>query len=101
MLNGRYLRSLKRLRNKRHSTLTAKLTRCRKGSRRWKRLTKRKHQASAKFYRQQRHVLHTASRRLADFARARGVRRLAIGDVTALRRVAEYWERPAAQRPLL
>lgn len=27
--------------------------------------------------------------------------RLAIGDVTALRRVAEYWERPAAQRPLL
>lgn len=81
VLNGRYLRSLKRLRNKRHSTLTAKLARCRKGSRRWKRLTKRKHQASAKFYRQQRHVLHTASRRLADFARARGVRRLAIGDV--------------------
>jgi CRP-like cAMP-binding protein len=28
-------------------------------------------------------------------------RRLAIGDLAALRRVAEYWERPAAQRPLL
>ncbi len=81
VLNGRYLRSLKRLRNKRHSTLAAKLARCRKGSRRWKRLTRRKAQASAQFYRQQRHILHTASKRLADFAQQQGVRRLAIGDV--------------------
>ncbi len=81
VLNGRYLRSLKRLRNKRHSTLTAKLAGCRKGSLRWKRLKRRKAQASAKFYRQQRHILHIASKRLADFARAQGVTKLAIGDV--------------------
>jgi putative transposase len=81
ILNGRYLRSVKRLRNKRHSTLTAKLARCRKGSRRWKRLKWRKAQASAQFYRQQRHILHTASKRLADFARQQGVRKLALGDV--------------------
>jgi putative transposase len=81
VLNGRYLRSVKRLRNKRHSTLTAKLARCRKGSRRWKRLLRRKAQASAKFYRQQRHILHTASRRLADFVQQQGVTKLAIGDV--------------------
>jgi putative transposase len=81
VLNGRYLRSVKRLRNKRHSTLTAKLARCRKDSRRWKRLKHRKAQASAQFYRQQRHILHTASKRLADFARAQGVTKLAIGDV--------------------
>jgi len=81
ILNGRYLRSVKRLRNKRHSTLTAKLARCRTGSRRWKRLKRRKAQASAQFYRQQRHILHTASKRLVDFAHARGVTRLAFGDV--------------------
>jgi putative transposase len=81
ILNGRYLRSVKRLRNKRHSTLMAKLARCRKGSRRWKRLKRRKAQTSAKFCRQQRHILHTASRRLAEFARQQGVRRLAFGDV--------------------
>jgi putative transposase len=81
VLNGRYLRSVKRLRNKRHSTLQAKLARCRKGSRRWKRLKRRKAQASAQFYRQQRHILHTASKRLADFARAQGVTKLAVGDV--------------------
>jgi putative transposase len=81
VLNGRYLRSLKRLRNKRHSTLSAKLARCRKGSRRWKRLKRRKAQASATFYRQQRHILHTASKRLTDFIRAQGVTKLVIGDV--------------------
>ncbi len=81
VLNGRYLRSVKRLRNKRHSTLNAKLARCRKGSRHWKRLKRRKAQASAQFYRQQRHILHTASKRLADFARQHNVTRLAIGDV--------------------
>jgi putative transposase len=81
VLNGRYLRSLKRLRNKRHSSLNAKLARCQKGSRRWKRLRKCKHQASAKLHRQQRHILHTASKRLIDFVKARGVSQLAIGDV--------------------
>jgi len=55
--------------------------RCWKGSRRWKRLRRRKAQASAQFYRQQRHILHTASKRLAGFARQQGVRKLAIGDV--------------------
>jgi len=81
VLNGRYLRSVKRLRNKRHSTLSARLARCHKGSRRYTWLKRRKAQASAQFYRQQRHILHTASRRLADFARQQGVTRLAIGDV--------------------
>jgi putative transposase len=81
ILNGRYLRSVKRLRNKRHSTLNARLARCHKGSRRYARLKRRKAQASAQFYRQQRHILHTASRRLAEFAHQQGVTRLAIGDV--------------------
>ena len=36
---------------------------------------------SARFYRQQRHILHTASKRLADFVRQQGVTKLAIGDV--------------------
>jgi len=81
VLNGRYLRSVKRLRNKRHSTLSAKLARCTKGSHRYTRLKRRKAQASARFYRQQRHILHTASKRLADFARQHQVAHLAIGDV--------------------
>jgi putative transposase len=81
VISGRYLRSIKRLRNKRHSTLSAKLARCRKGSRRWRRLKQRKAQASALFQRQQRDMLHKASRQIVQFSRQHNVNRIAIGDV--------------------
>lgn len=81
VLSGRLLRSYKRLRNKRHAAYTARMDRCRKGSRRWKRLARRKAQASAKLYRQQRNVLHQASRKLVRFCQQHGVKHLAIGDV--------------------
>ncbi len=81
VLNGRYLRSLKRLRNKRHAALTSKLDRCTKGSRRWKKLQAAKAHASATFSRQQRHVLHTASARLIRWLDTQGVSHIAVGDV--------------------
>ncbi len=81
VINGRYLRSIKRLRNKRHAALTGKRDRCTEGSRRWKKLQAAKARASAQFYRQQRHVLHTASARLLRWLDTQGVSQLAIGDV--------------------
>jgi|SRR5579859_4424040 len=83
-ISGRYLRSLKRLRNKRHATLSAKLARCHAGSQRRQRLLQRKAQASARFYRQSRDVLHKASRQLVDFARREQVAHVAVGDVRAV-----------------
>jgi putative transposase len=58
VVSGRHLRSVKRLRNKRHAAYSQHLSRCEKGSRRWRRLKKRKAQASAKLERQQRDILH-------------------------------------------
>jgi putative transposase len=81
MINGRLLRHHKQLRNKRHAALSSRIARCRKGSRRWKRLKQQKARASAKLYRQQRNHLHQASRKLVDFAVAHDVSDLAIGDV--------------------
>jgi putative transposase len=81
IINGRLLRHHKQLRNKRHAALTSQMARCRKGSRRWKRLKRQKARASAKLYRQQRNHLHQASRKLVDFAVAQEVSHLAIGDV--------------------
>jgi putative transposase len=80
-LSGRLLRSYKRLRNKRHAAYTARMDRCKIGSRRWKRLARRKAQASAKLFRQQRNFLHQASRRLVRFCQQQGVNHIAIGDV--------------------
>ncbi len=79
--SGRKLRADKQLRNKRHAELSAKLSRCQKGSRRYKRLLKRKRQASAKLYRQQRDILHKASCQIVNFCEEQGVTRLAVGDV--------------------
>lgn len=81
VINGRYLRSIKRLRNKRHAELTSKRDHCTEGSRRWKRLQAAKARTSATFYRQQRHVLHTASRRVIRWLGGHHVGRIAIGDV--------------------
>jgi putative transposase len=81
VLSGRLLRSYKRLRSIRHAAYTARMDRCKVGSRRWKRLARRKAQASAKLSRQQRNFLHQASRKLVRFCQQQGVNRIAIGDV--------------------
>jgi putative transposase len=81
VINGRLLRHHKQLRNKRHAAYQERLARCRKGSRRWKRLKRQKARASTKLYRQQRNHLHQASRKLVDFALAEDVSHLVIGDV--------------------
>ena len=61
--------------------LQEKLRRCQPGSRRAKRLLKRKAQVSAKLYRQQRAILHQAARTVVDFCAQDGVTRIAVGDV--------------------
>src|SRR5206468_1339849 len=81
VVNGRYLRSVKRLRNKRHAGITAKLARCTTGSRRYKKLLRAKARASAAFYRQSRDVLHKAARHVVSFAQREQVAHLAVGDV--------------------
>ena len=81
IINGRLLRHHKQLRNKRHAAYQERMARCRKGSRRWKRLKRRRVRASAKLYRQQRNHLHQASRKVVDFAVQQGVNRLAVGDI--------------------
>jgi putative transposase len=84
VINGRLLRHHKQLRNKRHAAYQSRLDRCRKGSRRFKRLAQQKARASAKLYRQQRNHLHQASRKLVDFAVQQSVTYLAIGDVRGI-----------------
>jgi putative transposase len=81
VITGRHLRSVKRLRNKRHAAYHKRLARCTPGSRRTRRLLKRKAQASARFERQARDILHKASRQVVGFAEQQGVAHLAVGDV--------------------
>lgn len=81
VVSGRALRSAKRLRNKRHAALDALISRCKPGSKRHRRLLKSKAKASAKMYRQQRDILHKASRQVVEFCQANDVKEIAVGDV--------------------
>jgi putative transposase len=81
VVSGRMLRSVKRLRNKRHAVLDSLISRCKPGSKRYRRLKKSKAKASAKMYRQQRDILHKASRQVVEFCQANDVKEIAVGDV--------------------
>jgi len=81
VISGRALRSVKRLRNKRHAALDSLISRCKPGSKRHRRLVKSKARASAKLYRQQRDILHKASRQVVEFCQANEVKAIAVGDV--------------------
>jgi putative transposase len=81
VVSGRALRSVKRLRNKRHAAMDSLISRCKPGSKRYRRLMKSKARASAKMYRQQRDILHKASHQVVEFCQANDVKEIAVGDV--------------------
>lgn len=81
LVSGRALRSVKQLRNKRHADLNALLSRCKPGSKRHRKLLKAKHRASARCYRQQRDILHKASRHVVNFCASQNVSKIAVGNV--------------------
>ena len=84
VVSGRALRSVKQLRNKRHAALTSRIDRCKPGSKRQRKLVQGKRRASAKLRRQQRDILHKASRQVVEFCQAHDVRAIAVGDVRAV-----------------
>jgi IS605 OrfB family transposase len=81
VVSERQLRSCKQWRNKAHSVLQERLSRCQQGSRRAQRLNWRKAQVSARLFRQQRDLLHQAARKVVDFCAQEGVSQIAVGDV--------------------
>ncbi|MCX6082149.1 MAG: transposase [Chloroflexi bacterium] len=81
VVSGRALRSVKQIRNKRHAIYTSLISRCKPGSKRQRRLLKSKARSSAKLERQQRDILHKASRQVIEFCRVNNVKAIAVGDV--------------------
>lgn len=81
LISGRQLRSVKRLRNKRHAQINQKLSRTRDGSRKNNKLKKSKAKVSSKFTKQQRDILHKASRQVVNFCKDNQIANIVIGDV--------------------
>ncbi len=86
VITARKLRSLKRLRNKKHGQLRKKLSRCKKGSRRWRKLTRAMSKNSSKTDAQQRDILHKTSRQFTGWAVEDRVKEVVVGDVEGIQR---------------
>jgi putative transposase len=80
VVSGRQIRSAKQQRNKSLGAFAKRLSRCKKGSRRWKKLQRAKARLRAKTDRQVRDLLHQATRKTIDWCREQGVSELVIGN---------------------
>ncbi|WP_308426188.1 RNA-guided endonuclease InsQ/TnpB family protein [Alicyclobacillus cellulosilyticus] len=94
--NGRELRAKRQYQNKLKARLAAKLSRMRKGSRRWRKLQRSKRKQLRKLGHQIRDILHKQTTALVSTLHERGVQTVVIGDVRDLRRRVEYG--PAANQ---
>ncbi len=81
IFSARQLRSLAQYSNKRLSELQQKQSKKVKGSRRWKRIQRRKNRFLAQQRRRKRDIEHKVSRAVVDWATDRQVGKLAVGDV--------------------
>ena len=81
IVSGRLLRSVKQLRNKKHAKYKQRMSRCKDGSRKQKKLKQSERKSSSKFVRQQRDILHKASRQIVEFCHKNNVAMIATGDV--------------------
>lgn len=81
VISARALRAIHQYTAKRLAAIQKKQARQKKGSRRWKRLQRRKAKFLAQQKRRARDVEHKASRAVVDWAAARGIGTLALGDV--------------------
>lgn len=81
IFTARELRALNQYRNKKFASLQAAMARKQKGSRRWKRLARRKSVLRARNKRQRRDIEHKVTRAIATHAKAEGAKRVVVGDV--------------------
>ncbi|MDA8210636.1 MAG: transposase [Clostridia bacterium] len=86
IITGRKLRSIKRLRNKKFKELYKKRSRCKKGSRKWKKYTRAIREIGGKAEEQQKDILHKASRQFVRWAVQNRVKEVIAGDVEGVQR---------------
>ena len=86
VVSGRGIRTIKRWRNKSQTAIARKRSRCKRGSKRWRKLQAALHKSSARADRQIRDLRHKGTRRVVDFCSAQDVGVLSIGNPQGVRR---------------
>lgn len=84
VVNGRHARAVKHYRNTRIATLQEKLSRCVKGSKRWRKLNAKRKRIEAMTDSALRNADHQTTRKVADFMQAHDAGRIVTGDVRGI-----------------
>ena len=86
IITGRKLRSIKRLRNKKVAELQHKMSKCKKGSRQWKRYNRAKVYILSKSDKQLKDALHKISHNFVEWAVQNSIKEVVAGDVEGVQR---------------
>lgn len=86
IVTGRKLRSIKRLRNKKGAELQRKMSKCKKGSRQWKRYNRAKRYILSKSDKQLTDALHKVSANFVNWAVENSIKEVVVGDVEGVQR---------------
>ena len=93
LFNGRYIRSLYRLRNKVIAAFGKKIDRCERHSHRWWHLVKRKWKRIKKIDNQIMDGLHKHTTKLVKLCESRGIGTIVLGNLTGIRENINYGKR--------
>ena len=93
IFNGRYIRSLYRLRNKVLAHFQRLIANCKRGSYRYRKLVQRKWKRLHRLDRQIMDALHKHTSKLRDICVRRGIGTVVIGDLKGIRKRMDYGRR--------
>ena len=93
IFNGRYIRSLYRLRNKVLAAMNAKIDRCSKHSKRWWHLVRCKWKRIRKIDNQIKDALHKQTAKFVQYCQQRNIGTIVLGDLTRIREHINYGKR--------
>jgi putative transposase len=86
IITGRKMRSVKRLRNKKITELQKKMSKCKKGSRKWKKYNQAKRIILGKSDRQLKDAVHKTTRQFVNWCVENEVKAVVVGDVEGVQR---------------
>jgi putative transposase len=100
LLSGRKIRSLHRLRNQKLKELQKRMSRCQKGSRKWKKYQRAKRYLLSKSERQLRDALHKTTKAFVDWCLEQGVSDVYVGDPEGVQRHTKKKRRKTVNQKL-
>lgn len=86
MVTGRKARSIHRLRSKKLAEIQRLMSKCKKGSRQWKKYNRAKTYILSKSERQLNDVIHKTTRQFVEWCTANGVKEVVVGEVEGVQR---------------